>query len=104
MNDGERECALMKHVAEVISGHIVTGHDWPNTQHELDILSAARLLRKHSVQPLSVQETDVVDAWEECIRMQNLLKWAYSKLVYRSFDNMDDALKMDEIKLELTKP
>lgn len=31
-----------------------------------------------------------------------LLSWAYSKLVYRSFDNLDDALKMDEIKLLLT--
>ena len=30
-----------------------------------------------------------------------LLRWAYSKLVYRSFDNMEDALVMDEIKLML---
>lgn len=33
-----------------------------------------------------------------------LLRWAYSKLLYRSFDNMDDALAMDEIKLILTHP
>lgn len=30
-----------------------------------------------------------------------LLRWCYSKLVYRSFDNMDDALQMDRIKLLL---
>lgn len=36
------------------------------------------------------------DERENCMR---LLNWAYSKLVYRSFDNMDDALMMDEIKL-----
>lgn len=32
---------------------------------------------------------------------QRLLSWAYSKLVYRSFDSLDDALVMDEIKLIL---
>ncbi len=32
---------------------------------------------------------------------RRLLAWAYSKLVYRSFDSMDDALAMDEIKLIL---
>lgn len=35
-------------------------------------------------------------------REHELLCWAYSKLLYRSFDNMDDALAMDEIKLLLT--
>lgn len=33
---------------------------------------------------------------------KRLLAWAYSKLVYRSFDSMDDALAMDEIKLIVT--
>ena len=37
----------------------------------------------------------------EIRRLTNLLSWAYGKLAYRSFDNMDDALKMDEIKLIL---
>ena len=32
---------------------------------------------------------------------KKLLSWAYSKLVYRSFDSMTDALVMDEIKLLL---
>lgn len=32
---------------------------------------------------------------------KELLSWAYSKLVYRSFDNMEDALQMDRIKLIL---
>jgi len=30
-----------------------------------------------------------------------LLTWAYTKLHYRSFDSMEDALKLDEIKLLL---
>lgn len=30
-----------------------------------------------------------------------LLSWAYGKLVYRSFNSMEDALAMDEIKLVL---
>lgn len=30
-----------------------------------------------------------------------LLTWAYGKLHYRSFDSMEDALKLDEIKLIL---
>jgi hypothetical protein len=30
---------------------------------------------------------------------KGLMAWAYSKLIYRSFDNMDDALQMDRIKL-----
>lgn len=32
---------------------------------------------------------------------KELLAWAYRKLIYRSFDNMDDALQMDRIKLLL---
>jgi hypothetical protein len=32
---------------------------------------------------------------------KDLLRWAYSKLVYRSFNNMDDALQMDRINLLL---
>jgi len=38
------------------------------------------------------------DEREEMLR---LIGWAYSKLAYRSFDNMDDALMMDEMKLLL---
>jgi hypothetical protein len=30
---------------------------------------------------------------------KELLAWAYSKLAYRSFSDMDDCLKMDQIKL-----
>lgn len=37
----------------------------------------------------------------ECETHQRLLAWAYSKLAYRSFDSMEDALAMDEIKLIL---
>ena len=29
---------------------------------------------------------------------RRLLAWAYSKLVYRSFDSINDALAMDDIK------
>jgi hypothetical protein len=36
---------------------------------------------------------------DERAENMRLLTWAYSKLVYRSFDNMEDALAMDEIKL-----
>jgi hypothetical protein len=38
---------------------------------------------------------------DEREEMTHLLGWAYSKLVYRSFDSMEDALAMDEIKLIL---
>jgi hypothetical protein len=32
---------------------------------------------------------------------RELLAWAYSKLVYRSFESLEDCLAMDEIKLIL---
>jgi hypothetical protein len=38
---------------------------------------------------------------DESAELLPLLTWAYSKLVYRSFDNMDDALMMDRINLLL---
>ena len=37
----------------------------------------------------------------EIQRLTELLVWAYGKLAYRSFRDMDDCLKMDEIKLLL---
>jgi hypothetical protein len=41
---------------------------------------------------------------DERAENMRLLRWAYSKLVYRSFDNMEDALAMDEIKLMTMEP
>ena len=38
------------------------------------------------------------DQFEEDLE---LLRWAYSKLLYRSFDSMEDAMMMDRIKLLL---
>lgn len=38
---------------------------------------------------------------EEVKRLQELLAWAYSKLHYRSFVELEDALMLDEIKLLL---
>jgi len=35
-------------------------------------------------------------------QLLGLLRWAYSKLHMYSYSNMDDALKLDEIKLLLT--
>lgn len=37
---------LLRGTAERVSAGITTGHDWPNNQHELDCLQAARLLRE----------------------------------------------------------
>jgi hypothetical protein len=37
----------------------------------------------------------------EIHRLQELVRWAYSKLVYLSFESMDDCLKMEEMKLLL---
>lgn len=37
----------------------------------------------------------------EIHRLQELLQWAYSKLHNRTFSSMDDALKLDEMKLFL---
>ena len=37
----------------------------------------------------------------EIDRLQELVRWAYTKLHMREFGNMDDALKMDEMKLLL---
>ena len=37
----------------------------------------------------------------EIHRLTRLLAWSYSKLVYRSFADMEDCLAMDEIKLLL---
>jgi hypothetical protein len=52
---------------------------------------------------MSFDEQPDGDPHGECAahihNLESLLAWAYGKLTYRSFDNMDDALKMDEIKL-----
>jgi len=37
----------------------------------------------------------------EIHRLQELVRWAYSKLHMREFSSMDDALKLDEMKLLL---
>ena len=37
----------------------------------------------------------------EIARLTGLVRWAYAKLAYRSFADMDDCLKMDEMKLLL---
>lgn len=50
----------------------------------------------------SRHETDLCQqAIEDMENRTRLLTWAYSKLAYRSFANMDDCLAMDEIKLIL---
>lgn len=45
------------------------------------------------------------DSHGECAaeirRLQELVRWAYTKLHGRTFDSMEDALKLDEIKLLL---
>lgn len=38
---------------------------------------------------------------EEREELKSLLAWAYGKLAYRSFAEMDDCLRMDELKLLL---
>lgn len=38
---------------------------------------------------------------DELERRKDLLAWAYSKLHGRTFSSMDDALKLDEMKLLL---
>ena len=35
----------------------------------------------------------------EIERLTSLVRWAYSKLHMRSFTDLDDALKLDEMKL-----
>ena len=74
----ERDARLMRKLADDITEGIVTGHDWPNTQRELDLMSAARLLRKHAGKPLSVQEHDVIDAQDECRKLRAELEAARS--------------------------
>lgn len=37
---------------------------------------------------------------DEIERLQELVRWAYGKLHRQSYSNMDDALKLDEMKLE----
>ena len=37
----------------------------------------------------------------EIHRLRDLLRWAYSKLHGRTFSSMEDALKLDELKLLL---
>ena len=37
----------------------------------------------------------------EIHRLHDLVRWAYSKLHMREFSNIDDALKLDEMKLLL---
>ena len=37
----------------------------------------------------------------EIARLQDLVRWSYTKLHGRTFNSMDDALKLDEMKLLL---
>lgn len=37
----------------------------------------------------------------EIHRLEELIRWAYSKLHFREFSGMNDALKLDEIQLLL---
>ena len=37
----------------------------------------------------------------EILRLQSLLGWAYKKLRHTQFSNIDDAVKLDEMKLFL---
>ena len=37
----------------------------------------------------------------EIARLQELVRWAYSKLHSRTFSTQEDALKLDEMKLQL---
>lgn len=48
--------------ADVIAADVYTGHDWPNTQEELDLLNAAALMRKASAalsSPPAQRELDI---------------------------------------------
>lgn len=37
---------VMRNSAETLDRNIITGHDWPNTQDELDRINSARWLRE----------------------------------------------------------
>lgn len=37
----------------------------------------------------------------EIARLSELVRWAYTKLHYRTFNDIDDCLKLDEMKLFL---
>ena len=56
---------------------------------------------------MSFDEQPDGDPHGECAaeihRLQDLLRWAYSKLHGRAFSSMDDALKLDELKLLLER-
>ncbi len=46
--------ALMLRYADKLTAGITTGHDWPNTQDELDRLGAGRLLREAAAQIIAM--------------------------------------------------
>ena len=41
---------LLRNSADTLAHGIVTGHDWPNTQDELDRMNSARWLRQAAVE------------------------------------------------------
>ena len=46
-------------------------------------------------------EVSTQAAQAELERLRELVRWAYTKLHSRTFSSMDDALKLDEMKLLL---
>lgn len=83
-------------IAAPFMGKNTFGYPYFTGYHEhLRRFARAIIAASASAQPVEL---------DDAARTVELLRWAYSKLVYRSFDNMDDALAMDEIKLLLTHP
>lgn len=62
------------------------------------LIADVRALQPPTADALAMELADSV---KECGYVVELLRWAHTKLLYRAFDNMDDALQLDRIKLYL---
>ena len=65
-----------------------------------DVLRGGRQCDEDGVEIIMSREACHVAA-DEIERLQELVRWAYSKLHGRTFNDIDDALKLDEMKLLL---
>jgi hypothetical protein len=57
-------------------------------------------LRDEGATPTQLDDW-ALEAADEIERLTDLLAWSYSKLHSRSFNKLEDALKLDELKLFL---
>ena len=81
----------------IASANIAAAHAKPIPDAVVEVIGADGRQKQQA----SEAEPMADECAAEIERLQGLLRWAYSKLHGCTFSNMDDALKLDDIKLLL---